>query len=92
MPKVRFGRKFDTMYRELVSGNPSLSKEVAKRILRFKKNSNDSRLRNHALTKKMKGKFAFSITDDIRIVYEWFGKSTARFLVIGTHNKVYKKT
>jgi len=37
----------------------------------------------------MKGKFAFSITDDIRIVYEWLGKSTVRFLAIGEHEKVY---
>jgi len=39
----------------------------------------------------MKGKWAFSVTDDIRIVYEWLGKTTVRFLAIGRHSKVYKK-
>lgn len=57
----------------------------------FVKKSSDSRLRNHALKKRMKGKFAFSITGDIRIVYEWLGKNTVRFLAIGGHNKVYNR-
>ncbi len=37
----------------------------------------------------MKGKFAFSITGDMRIIYEWLGKNTVRFLAIGGHKKVY---
>lgn len=91
MVKIKFGGKFDGMYKKLVEENLTLRKEITKRVLWFKKNPNDSRLDNHRLTKKMKGKNAFSITDDIRIVYDWFGKNTARFLAIGTHNKVYKK-
>lgn len=91
MLKIEFGGRFDRMYRDLVRGNFPLRKEAAKRIFWFRRNPNDSRLHNHALTKKMRGKFAFSITDDIRIVYQWLGKSTVRFLAVGTHNKVYKK-
>ena len=79
------------MYRDLVKESFPIKKEVVKRIFWFRKNPNDSRLCNHALTKRMKGKFAFNITGDIRIVYEWLGKNTARFLAIGTHHKVYKK-
>ncbi len=55
------------------------------------KNPNDTRLDNHQLTKRMEGKWAFSITDDIRIVYEWLGKNTARFLAIGGHSKIYSQ-
>jgi mRNA-degrading endonuclease YafQ of YafQ-DinJ toxin-antitoxin module len=47
------------------------------------------RLSNHALTKSMKGKWAFSITDDIRIIYEKIGPQTIRFLAIGKHTEVY---
>jgi mRNA-degrading endonuclease YafQ of YafQ-DinJ toxin-antitoxin module len=39
----------------------------------------------------MKGKWAFSITDDIRIIYEWKDKNVVRFLAIGTHPEVYRK-
>lgn len=57
----------------------------------FKKNSEDTRLDDHELTKKMKGKRAFSITGDIRIVYKRLGKNLVRFLAIGGHEVVYKR-
>lgn len=57
----------------------------------FIKNTEDTRLHNHALKRRMKGKFAFSITGDIRIIYEWLGKNTIRFLAIGGHKKVYTR-
>ncbi|OGG27543.1 hypothetical protein A3A64_02805 [Candidatus Gottesmanbacteria bacterium RIFCSPLOWO2_01_FULL_48_11] len=59
------------------------------RIRWFRKNPDDTRLRNHALHKKLAGKWAFSITGDIRIVYEWVGMSTVRLLAIGGHKMVY---
>jgi len=39
----------------------------------------------------MRGKFSFSITGDVRIVYEWLGRNEVRFLAIGGHRKVYGK-
>ena len=90
MLRIKYTGDFEENLR-CYKGNLEILRLIDKRIKIFRKNPNDSRLRNHALTKKMKGKFAFSITDNIRIVYEWLGKSTIRFLAIGTHNKVYKK-
>ncbi|MBI2086543.1 hypothetical protein HYT74_04330 [Candidatus Daviesbacteria bacterium] len=55
------------------------------------KNPQDTRLKNHSLTGRMIGKWAFSITGDIRIVYEWLGKTAVRFLAIGGHKKVYRR-
>lgn len=77
------------MLEEIVLVDPSLEKEVEKRTEWFRKNPQDTRLDNHNLTKRMEGKWAFSITDDIRIVYEWTNKTTVRFLAIGPHSKVY---
>ena len=89
MLKIQFSGEFVSYYKSLIKKHPSLIKETTKRINWFRKNQQDTRLRNHLLKRKMKGKFAFSITDDIRIVYEWLGKSTVRFLAIGEHEKVY---
>lgn len=91
MIKVLPKGNFERMYRDLLIYNPSLENVVVQRVGWFKKNPHDSRLENHALGRKMKGKFAFSITGDIRIIYRWLGKSTARFLAIGSHRQVYKK-
>ncbi len=69
---------------------PDLMDEIDSRVQWFRKNAEDTRLKNHDLHKKMLGKFAFSITNDVRIVYKWLGKNEVRFLAIGGHPKVYK--
>ncbi len=91
MVKIRTSGDFDKDYRELIKENPDIKVEAAKRIILFSGNPLDTRLKNHRLTKRLRSKWAFSITDDIRIIYEWKGKTTARFLAIGRHYKVYKK-
>ncbi len=79
------------MYRSLVVKDFLLKEEIVKRVTWFRKNPDDLRLDSHKLTKRLKGKFAFSITGDIRIIYERLRKNTVRFLAIGPHNKVYRK-
>lgn len=89
MVKVKFSGKFDKMYKELVEGKSDLRNITATRIKLFEKNPEDTRLRNHSLRKHLEGRWAFSITDDIRIIYKWIGKSSVRFLAIGHHKSVY---
>lgn len=91
MPKIKFSGGFNNDYEDLKQDLPGIEIIVDRRVIWFKNNSNDTRLRNHALTKGMEGKWAFSITDDIRIVYKWTSKTTVRFLAIGPHEKVYPK-
>lgn len=77
------------MLEELLTEDPNLLSQISQLIKLFKKNPRDTRLRNHKLSGKMAGQFAFSITDDIRIIYKITGKNTVRFLAIGPHEKVY---
>jgi len=78
-------------YKKFSREHKSLLVEVNRKVKWFRKNPQDTRLKNHALRKRMRGKFAFWITSDIRIVYEWSGKNTVRFLAIGGHKEVYLK-
>ncbi len=91
MLKVRRTGKYEKMFRILVFRDPKHVALVDKKIKLFLKNPLDTRLRSHKLIRHMKGKCAFSITDDIRIVYKWQGRNIVRFLAIGTHPEVYKK-
>ena len=91
MLKVHRTGDYEELEKELLLGNPELEIEVSEIIKWFRRNPQDTRLDNHPLTKIMEGKWAFSITDDIRVVYEWLGQTTVRFLAIGGHKKVYKK-
>lgn len=91
MIKIINAGDFDLMYRQLIDEYPTMTDKVFQGVEWFKNNPNDTRLDNHALTKRLNGKWAFSITNDIRIVYKWLGKTTVRFLAIGGHKKVYFK-
>ena len=83
--------KYNHMYCKLVRQQPEISEVVLEKVRLFRKNPNDTRLKNHPLKKRLSGKWAFSITGDVRIVYEWTGKNSARFLAIGGHTNVYSK-
>ena len=78
MLNIRLGRGYDQLYRNLIQNDSELKDRIIALINLFEKNPNDTRLSKHALTKKMKGKWAFSIT-------------TVLFLSIGPHKQVYKK-
>lgn len=93
MVKIINTGDFDLMYRQLIDEDEAmlLATLVFNKIELFKKNPDDTRLDSHPLTKRMEGKWAFSITDDVRIVYKWLSKTTVRFLAIGGHRKVYKR-
>ena len=89
MLKITKTGSFLRMLEEVILNDEVLEGLIREKIKLFIKNPNDTRLRNHKLTRRMKGKWAFSITGDIRIVYEWTSKNSARFLAIGTHQQVY---
>lgn len=91
MIKIRNSGNFDRNYKELTLRKPKLKIAVDQRVTLFSRKPHDLRLRNHALRRRMKGKWAFSITEDVRIVYVWQSKNTVRFLAIGKHHQVYKK-
>ena len=56
----------------------------------FVADSQDSLLRDHQLSGRLKGYRAFSVTGDIRVVY-YIHEEIAYFVDIGTHNQVYGK-
>ena len=91
MVKIKRSGKFNEQLRELSQKSLKLNEQAERQILLFLKNPNDTRLNNHPLTKRMSEKWAFSITDDLRITYEWLSKTTVRFMEFGPHDKVYKK-
>lgn len=53
MLKIRLDGNFHLSYKEFMDEYSFLNKEVEQRIDWFKKNSEDSRLDNHALRKRM---------------------------------------
>lgn len=88
MEIIRTGQ-FENMLKKLTEDDSDMSELIKEKIKLFKKNTDDTRLNNHPLGRRLKGKRAFNITGDIRIVFEPQGKHRVRFLTIGGHKEVY---
>ena len=89
MIHIRLTGTYRSMYYSLILINPKYAQMTAQKVLMFAQKPYDSRLKNHSLQRRMKGKWAFSVDDDVRIIYQWSDKKTARFLAIGGHEIVY---
>ncbi|HVC36685.1 MAG TPA: type II toxin-antitoxin system YafQ family toxin [Candidatus Dormibacteraeota bacterium] len=89
MKPIRLTKDFDKSYKKRILPNRNLRDTYANRIAAFQKGERDSLLDDHALKGRMKGKCAFSIVGDVRVVYEETD-STYIFLDVGSHNQVYQ--
>jgi len=86
----RTGR-FDKSFEKL---NIKTQKLFIKKLELFIDDEYSPSLKTHKLKGKRKNEFAFSITDDIRAIYEKLTRKEKEILVftfldIGGHNKVY---
>jgi addiction module RelE/StbE family toxin len=84
---IDFHKNFIKNYRRL---DLKLRKRVDATIKKFRTNPFNPILKNHALKGKLKGKRAFSITGDCRVIFEEYDNYVLVIMVdIGTHNQVY---
>lgn len=89
MVKIQFTAKFWETYKEILQEGCITKEQVKRSTDLFRINPDDTRIFNHALKKQLAGQYAFSVNNDIRIVYRWLGKNLAQFLKIGGHPRVY---
>lgn len=73
---------------KLLKKNPELDPVYEETLNRLSNDSFDPFLHTHALTGKLKGKLACSLTGDLRIIFKLSG-NTVHLLDIGSHNEVY---
>lgn len=90
MKPVRFHRAFDKHYKKRIAPKLNVMEAFAKRYALFLSGERGRPLDDHPLTGSKFGKRAFSITGDIRVIYEETADAII-FLDIGTHAQVYDK-
>jgi mRNA-degrading endonuclease YafQ of YafQ-DinJ toxin-antitoxin module len=79
---------FEKNYKKRIRPNKQLDKQFESRLVLFLKGKHGYPLDDHALKGKLQGKRAFSVANDIRVVYEETTEAYI-FLDIGSHNQVY---
>ena len=86
--RIKLHKQFKKQYKKLPAHTQDKTKVV---ITIFARDPHDVRLKNHALTGKLQGLRAISVTGDIRIIFEEHRDyMLVVFLDIGTHNRVYR--
>lgn len=80
---------FKKAYKKRVAHLASLVRKTEERIALFERDHNHPILKDHQLVGKLGRYRAFSVTGNIRIVYQRLSRGDVAFINIGTHNQVY---
>ena len=86
--KAYFTKSFKKAYAKRIQQNKNLEKRFEQRYDLFVDDPSYEVLKDHALSGKLQGYRAFSVTGDIRVIY-CVNEGIAYFVDIGTHNQVY---
>lgn len=87
--KIIFHKHFVKNFDKRIKTNSNLLEKFNGRYELFVKDKNNPLLHSHRLTGILQGKQSFSITGDIRVIFQE-NQDSVEFLDIGSHNQVYK--
>ncbi len=85
--QINYAKNFQKAFLKL---DKKRREKVLEAIQFFQVDPFDPILRNHPLKGSMQGKRSFSVTGDIRIIFEEYESYTLVLMLdVGTHNQVY---
>lgn len=89
--EILYTKTFLKQFNKRITPNKNLYKKYLERVRLFQENPNNPVLRNHQLKGARQGLYSFSITGDIRVIYEFTDdrKIVVFFVEVGSHNQVY---
>ncbi len=88
MKPIRLTKGFEKHYKQRIAPIKNLRGVYLARVSAFHNGERGYPLDDHAIKGKLKGKRAFSIAGDVRVVYEETDGAII-FLDVGSHNQVY---
>ncbi|MFI5271257.1 MAG: type II toxin-antitoxin system YafQ family toxin [Candidatus Saccharimonadales bacterium] len=88
MKPIKRDRTFENHFKQRIRPNSMLTNRFKERLLLFMTGELGYPLHDHALTGKLSGKRAFSVTGEIRVIYVEL-EDVIVLLDIGTHDQVY---
>ncbi|MCF7835811.1 MAG: type II toxin-antitoxin system mRNA interferase toxin, RelE/StbE family [Candidatus Marinimicrobia bacterium] len=84
--KIVTTKKFDKQFKKQ---SPKIKKEFEKRIDVFIKDAHNPILNTHKLSGKLNNLWSFSITGNIRVIFDNSYKGIVIFVAIGSHSELY---
>ncbi len=89
MKQVIRSKRFLKLYQKRIAQHGKLDSQFEERFRLFLAGIRGAPINDHALTDKMEGLRAFSITGDVRVIYRETDNAY-ELLDVGTHNQVYR--
>ena len=86
---IVFHSNFKKNFKKRIISDKSLTNKYRDRLILFIDNQSNPVLKDHKLTGSKKRFKSFSITGDIRVIYEQVSEDRVIFYDIGSHNQVY---
>jgi len=86
--KVNPDKTFLRRANKLLKKNPSIKKAYDELYVKLSNNPFDPTLHTHALTGDLKGKYACSLTHELRVIFRLYD-DIVHLLDIGSHDEVY---
>ena len=86
---VRTDPKFDKHYIMRIASNKKLDKQFQVRIRLLSSDPKHPLLKLHKLSGNLENLYSFSITGDIRVLFEKISDNEIMLRDIGSHNQVY---
>ena len=79
-------RKFDRSFKKQ---SPKIKKEFERRMILFLEDVNNPTLNTHKLSGQLKDLWSFSVSGDIRVVFDKSQKDIIILVAIGSHSELY---
>ncbi|MCD6570701.1 MAG: type II toxin-antitoxin system mRNA interferase toxin, RelE/StbE family [Deltaproteobacteria bacterium] len=80
---------FKRSYRKKVKNNEKLKEKFWRALDVFIEAPFTSQLKTHKLSGRLEGLWAFSISNDQRVIFKFLDKDKVLFIDIGSHDEVY---
>ena len=87
--KIEFSSHFKRAFKKRILNNIILEKRFHERLNLLQLGPFNTKLETHKLSGLLKGKLAFSVSYDCRVVFSFKDENTIVLLDIGTHDQVY---
>ncbi len=88
MKRLELEKPFRKKSKKLLQKNPTLKETFEDLLDRLSNNPFDPTLHTHPLTGELQGKYACSLTHDLRIIFRMYD-DIVHLLDIGSHDEVY---
>jgi len=88
MKRLELEKPFRKKSKKLLCKNPALKDTYSRLLTKLAADPFDPTLHTHALTGELKGKYACSLTYELRVVFKLYD-DIVHLLDIGSHDEVY---